>query len=645
MKLVIFFILLFPVVKLPGQDKMPGGVRGALIWQITEPVKQNQALWVSRLGNSHDTTIFVRGRIRIINNNPALLFAERPEVLNASINLGELSAFSLFTVCQENDTISERIIFSLENDSAAEMVLTGRRMAALDICRYANFTGEKGLFPKIYSYTQNKTNDTVTLSRRLQFGRPPRTQHLPVSAFNGIIPEVILFPRFITPVERQKVESYLALKYGISLAQLFPVSYLNSSGDIIWDAEIHSSHHMNITGIGRDDISGLYQKISENTKTPGVMKIAAEGELKNNCFLVWGDNGKPLRFAEEPALRKMLREWKISSFNFSGNPVTISTDELSINEIDPLYEGETYWLMIDKSGTGTFPFGKTEYKQSLPLTPQERLIKFNSLVIDSDFSGSDLFTLLAAPRFFTRNIVKQPSCSESHSGLIQTEIAGGRPPFQIILQRTSDDNLHIASNVESRHHIFGNIQQGSYIIRVTDAENNTFTENLWISNSRLWENKIQRNYRLTEGQTVVLNASDGMPDLNYLYSWILPDGSSVNNEEISINRPGNYLLSVTDENNCNSTVDIKVSLTGNACFKHIELFPNPVRGWFAVRISLNNKMNVNVVISDMTGSVLKQTLLKNDQYYLYNDIIQLPGIYYITLVTETERETIKLIVQ
>jgi hypothetical protein len=70
-----------------------------------------------------------------------------------------------------------------------------------------------------------------------------------------------------------------------------------------------------------------------------------------------------------------------------------------------------------------------------------------------------------------------------------------------------------------------------------------------------------------------------------------------------------------------------------------------VNGWFALRISLERKMNINVIISDASGKILKQTMLRNDQYYLYNDIINQPGIYLITLATELEKETLKLIVQ
>ena len=645
MKQVILILVFIPFVTIYAQKTKPGGVQGACIWEITERTQPGQAQWISKLKSPLDTGLAIKGKIKTINSNPALFFSEGTNTINSTLNLGKLVSFSLFTVCQGIDTISERVIICLENDTATEMVLTNKRMAALDIYRYANYNTNKKLCPKIYSYTQNKSQDSGTVSRRLQFGRPPRNQHLPVSVYEGIIPEVILFNRFISPKERQKVESYLALKYGISLNQEFPVSYLNSNGEIIWDAEMNAAFSQNIAGIGRDDLSGLNQGISESTQTPGVMKIGVMGELKNNSFITWGDNGRPLRFVEESGLRKLQREWKISTFNFKSNSLYLETNELSLSEIDPLQNEEIYWMMVDKSGTGKYPFRQTGYIQCLPLSSSGGFIRFSSVVIDADHSGNDLFTLLAAPSFFTRSIVQSPTCSLEQSGVIKTEIVGGVPPFGLFLKGISKNSFQISAKENKRDHIFENISQGAYVLQVTDADKKTYTEEIWVSNTHLWETKIGQNYKLIEGETLILDASDGMPAVNYIYSWTRPDGSLENHEEITINRPGKYLLSVTDDNNCNSTLEINIKQIGKSNFKNVELFPNPVNGWFVLRVSLERRADVNVVISDISGRILKQTFLQNDQYYLYNDIIQQPGIYFITLVSAIEKETLKLIVQ
>ena len=645
MKLVISLMAFLQIGSVYGQTHLPGGVRGALVWEITESAQSGQAQWKSMLASTADSSFLVRGKVQTINNYPALLFSNGSDPVNSSLNLGKMAEFSLFTVCQESDTASERVIFSLGSDTAAEMILTNRRMAALDIYHYANYSSGILTYPKIYSYTQNKSSGTGSASQNLQFGRPPRHQNLPVSHYNGIMPEVILFPRVISPGERQRVESYLALKYGITLNQEFPASYLNSTGEVIWDAEVNASHNQNIAGLGRDDVSGLNQRVSESTQNPGVMKVGVTGEIRNNSFLIWGDNGKALRFDEDGELRRLLREWRLSAFNYEGGPVNITFNELLFHDIDPLLAGEIYWMMIDRSGTGKFPFRETEYFRSLPPSYPEKTIRFDSVTIDTDFSGRDLFTIIAAPSFFARSIVLSPTCASSHSGKIQSEIAGGAPPFNVLLKGTTNNIIKASANVNSRYHLLEGISQGAYLLQITDADGKIFTEEIRVSNLHLWENNLARSYSLPEGETLVLNAADGMPSGNYFYSWSLPDGSIFNREEIEIDRPGNYLLSVTDAENCISTTEVKVKQTGRSGLRDMELFPNPVNGWFALRISLEWEMDINVIINDMSGKTIKQTHLRNDRYYLYNDIIEEPGTYMITIVADMYRETLKLIVQ
>lgn len=643
MKHFIFFIAFLPLIALKAQQPMPGGVSGASLWKITENNPSEQAQWKSKIKSNPDSGLLVTGKSKVINNNPGLYF--NAETIDNTLDLGKLATFSLFTVCQETDTLLEKIIVSLENDTAPEMVFTNQRMAALDLYCYSNFNKNKNLVPTIYAYAQNKSKDATQISHRLQLGRPPRNQNLPVSFYKGVIPEIILFNRYLSPRERQKVESYLALKYGISLNQEFPVSYFNSEGEIIWNAELHTTYNQNIAGIGKDDVSGLYQKVSESTQTPGVMKIALHNELKNNSFIIWGDNGRPLRFSDQMGIRPLLREWKITTFHTQNDSIYSETNVLALNEINPLREKETYWMMIDRSGTGNYPFKQTEYIQCQPMTSARGIIFFRQFAVDPDRSGSDIFTLLAAPAFFSRSIIIQPTCATLKEGMVQTEITGGTPPYILTLKNVSNPMSQQSTKEISKYHTFEDLSQGAYILSITDANHNTCNEKLWVSNHQPWETEISRDYKLTEGEALTLDASKGMPAVNYTYTWTFPDGTILNNESIHITQPGNYLLSVTDEFLCNSTIEIAVNQTGKANFKYLELFPNPTSGWFAIRVNLKHNANVKLTITDLSGKIIKQTLLQNDSYYWYNDQILQQGIYFIILTTGNEKETLKLVVQ
>jgi len=74
--------------------------------------------------------------------------------------------------------------------------------------------------------------------------------------YNGNIPEVIVYNQNLTgTVNAQKINSYLGIKYGVTLSH----NYLSSSGTTTYTVATYGS---NIVGIGRDDASALYQKQS-----------------------------------------------------------------------------------------------------------------------------------------------------------------------------------------------------------------------------------------------------------------------------------------------------------------------------------------------------------------------------------------------
>lgn len=76
----------------------------------------------------------------------------------------------------------------------------------------------------------------------------------PLNAYLG---DIIVYNATVTTLNRRKIESYLALKYGITLQ----VNYINTAEKVIYDI---SSYTKNIIGIGRDDATTLDQKQSQN---------------------------------------------------------------------------------------------------------------------------------------------------------------------------------------------------------------------------------------------------------------------------------------------------------------------------------------------------------------------------------------------
>ena len=122
-------------------------------------------------------------------------------------------------------------------------------------------------------------------------------------SLDGRVAEIITLNARATNVEKNKIQSYLAIKYGITLAvNGTSVNYTNSDGNTIWDSSANAGFNFDIAGIGRDDISKLNQKQSKSINPTEVMTIGLTDILPTNTdntntfvtnksYLVWGANG------------------------------------------------------------------------------------------------------------------------------------------------------------------------------------------------------------------------------------------------------------------------------------------------------------------------------------------------------------------
>lgn len=116
--------------------------------------------------------------------------------------------------------------------------------------------------------------------------------------FSGDIMEILWFKRNLTADEQSRINSYLAVKNGITLNE----NYLSTNSTVIWNRTNNTGYNNNIFGIARDNITALYQKQSGSTNTGQQLVISTTGFADNNAinntdldndleFLMVGDNG------------------------------------------------------------------------------------------------------------------------------------------------------------------------------------------------------------------------------------------------------------------------------------------------------------------------------------------------------------------
>ncbi len=121
------------------------------------------------------------------------------------------------------------------------------------------------------------------------------------NSFEGEISELIYCnePGSFTTAQRDRIESYLAIKYGITLDQAIANDYVNAAGTVIFDATNDETaggfkqYNNDIAGIGRDDDSELDQPKSRSENTDGIVIVDRGATIgTDDSWLIWGnDNG------------------------------------------------------------------------------------------------------------------------------------------------------------------------------------------------------------------------------------------------------------------------------------------------------------------------------------------------------------------
>ena len=118
----------------------------------------------------------------------------------------------------------------------------------------------------------------------------------------GDIAEVAFFDHPLTATERTRIQSYLAIKYGIALDAVAEPDYLASDGSVIWQGSNNSGYDNARLAIGVDNASGLYQRQSRSTSGMDILSFGIGSITLSNSinggsftadksFLIVGNNG------------------------------------------------------------------------------------------------------------------------------------------------------------------------------------------------------------------------------------------------------------------------------------------------------------------------------------------------------------------
>ena len=225
----------------------------------------------------------------------------------------------------------------------------------------------------------------------------------------GEIAEIMVYTSVPSSSEQQQIQSYLAIKYGITLDQTDNDATIDE-GDyiledlttVVWDETANSTYHNDVAGIGRDDGMFLNQKQSKSIYSSALLTIGYGAIAANNSsngaafnsnkdFLMWGHNGSVVNGSNVTSKTLLCesetqidRVWKIVETGSVGM-VEVAAVKSTIDAA--LNTSNTIYLKV----ADNISFNAAGNVKHIPVT--ERTINgVVHYVADFDFDGTQFFT-------------------------------------------------------------------------------------------------------------------------------------------------------------------------------------------------------------------------------------------------------------
>lgn len=643
----IFVLLFFLAAATGSRAQSIDSVAAPAIWLRADQGNISSVLWPDRSGNKRDATALSgegpsdKG---IFNYNKALIFDGINDYMKIPYSLEALSGLTMIAVYESADT-TERGIWGVEKGVSRNSMLSTKRVLGPDslVDMYGNF----GKIPALNTIVQNWTK-TATLGEGAYLALGSAGKERPIKPFKGAIAEVMVFDRVLPFLERLQIESYLAIKYGIPLQAS---NYLSSAQQVLWHGENNKALSTRITGIGRDDAFGLYQKQAKSSlDTTAFLKLSAgslassntqnKTVIPNGHFLVWGDNGMGL--TTKPGLDSILsfvdRKWLIAA---TGNTVHQLPTELQIDASLLPTEALGYWLVIDRSGQGNFAVDNLEYIFPTHLS-KDSIAFFKNLKWDTDRSGKDNYGFVRAQHMLALVKANPPSCTNPTAGSATFSVVAGKAPFQYQLTNAATGLFREwkTENMEQK-----GLSTGEYTLKVTGADGYQVTRTFTLSMPDALKVDLGKDQALVGNQNIVLDATTYIPDSVLVsYRWQNSFGFSSKEGKINVTQSGVYKVFVTNEKGCVFSDEIIIS---GAAAQRFEVFPTLVSkgGLYNVSVSLEQSAPINIKVFDAKGMLYQAR--KGDSQAEYHFILPVkePGMYMVVLQTSKGVETRKLVVQ
>jgi hypothetical protein len=372
----------------------PGGVLGASLWlkaDVNTDTTVNNATiasWANVINNdTYDASASPKYLTSGVNFNPSISFDGSNYIRYDGVSewgLAGTNNFNVYTMFKPSvSSTNHTLIASNTLNNTFQYLLTDtnnlQRVARQNTSFVYSGSQGPGTLPGVFQIKRNGStfsasfNGIADLSSTSSYSFPTDTNTLigtrPGGSqyLNGYLSEIIVYaPNSHTALEEQRIQSYLGIKYGVTLgSNSSPVNYLALDGTTTtWNATTNTGYNNNIAGIGRDDASALSQKQSQSINN-GIQPVIGNGNIfdtnANNTnsfstdksFLVWGSDTGSTNFATAFAFgglnNRMARIWKVQE---TGTVGTVKV-ALAVSDVPGSVTNPTLLLSTDAVFDGT----------------------------------------------------------------------------------------------------------------------------------------------------------------------------------------------------------------------------------------------------------------------------------------------------
>jgi hypothetical protein len=604
--------------------------------------------WKDGSGNGHHATLSNgTSGLTYFNFNPARKFSDQNGLATIPYSIEGLSEITFMSIYKASDTTERGFTGTIDGLTRNIKITTNQVLGPDSI---VDVFPNSGALVTLNTIAQTwEDTDEQGEGAALSFAG---VNNASIERFDGSIAEFLVFDQMLPFIDRIKWETYLAIKYGVTLNGK---NYVSSGEQVLWHAKDNSAYSNRITGIGRDDVFGLNQKQSVSAQDTTHLLLltigkAAENNAENTSalsdqnFIVWGDNDQTLTSVKGDGADSILtiveRKWLLQA-NGTGVQNLASSIQVDFKQLP--YDSLGYWLVNDRSGSSNFSVDNLEYIEPDSIST-DSLAFFNNLSWDTDLSGKDNFAFAnVQPLFVVARTLEKPLCTDPKTGKILIEVIKGTGPFQIdwgLLGTKEKTNWQSTGKLTIEK-----LMAGTYTLKVRDAGGNTFERLVVLELANGIPIDLGADQTLQDGQEITLDASTGIPDsLDVEYFWESSFGFRSTKAKVSITESGIYRVYAT--NKANGCVFGDEVVFSGSPIQRIEVFPNPIRHDepFNLSISLKEAGELEVKLFDLKGNLFDTLEGTGQSEYQFQIKLPTTGQFMIVVETPEGRRTKKIIV-